>query len=191
MNRGPYWKNTWNKKARLGGSARFINGHDSSVGGCPNSESDLKRIADYIISFFSELKGRPSVLEVGCGAGALAPYFTNKCDYIAIDYCEGMVKRHIAEFNNSVICSEANDIPFKDKYFDYSFSFSVFHYFPDVQYASKTIAEMKRVTKKRIFVGDLPISSHDDNHLLYKKNFFEGKTEDSFLNPNRFDVFYD
>ena len=58
-----------------------------------------------------------------------------------------------------------------------------------MEYANQAIAELKRVAKKAIFIGDLPITSHRDTHLLYKKeNFKDWKIIDGYYNPCRFNV---
>ena len=70
-------------------------------------------------------------------------------------------------YQKSAVYSEANDIPFKDNYFDKCFSWGVFLYFPSAEYAGQVVSEMKRVTKDGIFIGELPMESHDAKHMLY------------------------
>jgi len=85
--------------------------------------------------------------------------------------------------------AEANDIPFKDNYFDKSFSYSVFHYFQDKEYAKKAFDEMKRVTIGNIYVGDLPPLSHRKEHLLFSANDFDdGIISGGLYNPIRFNL---
>ena len=48
---------------------------------------------------------------------------------------------------------------------------------------------MKRIAKKAIFIGDLPITSHRDTHLLNtKEDFKDWKITDGYYNPCRFNV---
>ena len=76
-------------------------------------------------------------------------------------------------YQKSAVYSEANDIPFKDRYFDKCFSWGVFLYFPSQEYVDQVISEMKRVTKNRIFIGELPMVSHDSKHMLYQPEQFQ------------------
>jgi len=135
-----------------------------------------------------DIKETDSVLEVACGAGGLAQYI-NCGSYVGVDYSTSLVKKHIQILNNSVLHGEANDLIFKDKTFDKVICFGAFHYFPNEEYANQAIAELKRVAKKAIFIGDLPVTSHREEHLLYKKeDFKDWKIMDGFYNPCRFNV---
>jgi ubiquinone/menaquinone biosynthesis C-methylase UbiE len=135
-------------------------------------------------------KPNERILDVGCGAGATAKYIAPLCKYVGIDYSEPLVKKHIQILNNSVLVAEANDIPFKDKYFDKSFAFSCFQYFPNKSYTQQVLNEMKRVTKKLIFIGDITSKEEGKNHLLYQKEDFPyyGKFSEGFHNKKRFNV---
>ena len=129
-----------------------------------------------------------SVLEVGCGSGMIAQYYD--CNYGGVDYSETLVKKHIDILGNTVYVADADKLPFPDKSFDYVFSMSVFHYFPNADYVKRAISEMSRVARKNIFIGDLPMSSHDDNHLLFSKSdFYDWSTSDGYYNKERFNVF--
>ena len=110
-------------------------------------------------------------LEVGCGAGMLAQHFD--CDYVGVDYSESLIQKHRNILGNNVVLSEASSLPFEDKSFDFVFSYGVFHYFSDKEYVNKSIAEMKRVAKRAIFIGDLPINSFRADHLLFSHKEFE------------------
>ena len=137
------------------------------------------------------LKPKPNerILDVGCGAGATARYIAPLCKYVGIDYSKSLVKKHIEILNNTVLVAEANDIPFKDKYFDKSFAFSCFQYFPDKKYARQAIEEMRRVTKNFIFIADVPIEEEGKNHLLYStKEFHKGIITKGFHNDKRMNV---
>ena len=76
-------------------------------------------------------------------------------------------------FNKTAIYAEANDIPFKDKYFDKCFAYGCFMYFPSMKYVEEVINEMRRVTKGMIFIGELPRESHEPKHLLFTEKDIE------------------
>ncbi len=176
-----YWKEVWERKGR--GNTNNL----EELDGYEDTTADVKEIAQNIIKEL-DIKETDTVLEVACGAGGLAQYI--KCaKYVGIDYSTTLVKRHIELLHNSVLHGEANDLIFKDKTFDKVFCFGAFHYFPNHEYATKAISEMKRIAKKAIFIGDLPITSHRDTHLLYKKeDFKDWKITDGYYNPCRFNV---
>jgi ubiquinone/menaquinone biosynthesis C-methylase UbiE len=108
---------------------------------------------------------------------------------------ESLLKKHIQLLGNSVLLAEADDIPFKNKYFDMSISYSVFHYFPDKKYFRDVMDELMRVTKTRIFIGDVPFVSHDVHHLTYTLHDFEQYSgifsSKGCSNKNRFSVMID
>lgn len=176
-----YWKEVWERKG---------NGDTSSLeelDGYENTTANVKEIARQIVEEL-DIKETDSVLEVACGAGGLAQYI--KCGtYVGVDYSTSLVKKHIQILNNSVLHGEANDLIFKDKTFDKVICFGAFHYFPNNEYAKQAISELKRVAKKAIFIGDLPVTSHREEHLLYKKeDFKDWNVMDGFYNPCRFNV---
>ena len=63
-----------------------------------------------------DIQKQDTVLEVGCGAGALAKYLD--CQYVGIDYSPTLVEKHISLLHHSVLVGEAANLPFKDNSFD-------------------------------------------------------------------------
>ncbi|MBW6409906.1 class I SAM-dependent methyltransferase [Clostridium weizhouense] len=178
-----YWKEVWERKGRdTTKDLTILDGYEATT-------ANVKEIAKNIIKEL-DIKESDSILEVACGAGGLAQYIKCK-SYVGVDYSKSLVKKHIELLNNSVIHGEANNLIFKDKTFDKVFCFGAFHYFPNQEYAKKAIDEMKRVAKEAIFIGDLPVLSHREEHLLYDKNdFTDWKIIDGYYNPSRFNVVY-
>lgn len=63
-------------------------------------------------------------------------------------------------------------------------------YFPSEEYAEQVICEMQRIAKEAIFIGDLPITSHRDTHLFYKKEtFLNWRIMEPDYNPLRFNAY--
>jgi len=164
------WKKVWQKKGeKITSDLIWLDGFEKT-------NINPVEVANKIIDILN-IKTTDKVLEVGCGAGMLAHHLKNKCFYVGLDMTESLLRKHAGHLKNYVIQSDANDIPFKDNYFDKCFSYSVFHYFPDIEYIKKTILEMSRVTKTskdkyNIFIGDLPTKSHDNNHFLFNHKMF-------------------
>lgn len=156
------WKEIWTQKGAVAGTKEDA----LEIGGWTNTVSSAREIAKRLVDFL-EIKQSDKVLEIGCGAGGLAQYMD--CDYIGIDYSKTSVKRCMEFFQKTAIYAEAADLPFRDKYFDKCFAYGCFFYFPNMDYVKRTVDEMKRVTKGMIFIGELPIKSHESKHLLFKK----------------------
>lgn len=177
------WKNIWIKKGKLSSfDLKLLNGFEKTT-------VDPSYVATEITKVL-EIKKDTKVLEVGCGAGMLAQFLD--CDYTGIDYSHTLVKKHKEVLNNKVYTCEANNIFFENKSFDCVFAYSVFQYFPDLEYAKSVIQEMKRLSRNTVFIGDLPFLSHEENHLLYDKDmFFDHTITCGYYNPQRFNVFMD
>lgn len=184
MNKKYKWQKIWERKGKINTNNLV------ELDGFEATTINPKIVVSKIIKLL-DIKKTDKVLEVGCGAGMLAQCL--KCNYVGVDYSNSLVKKHIKLLGNSVLVAEANNLPFKDKFFDKVFAYSVFHYFPDKKYVKKALKEMKRVSRGSIFIGDLPESSHRKSHLLFKKSDFVGAVNkvnfsDGFHNKNRFNV---
>lgn len=177
------WREIWTRKGKVSGSREDLlafNGYEAT-------KINMQEVAAQIVKAL-DIKPTDKVLEVGCGAGALAQYLN--CDYVGIDYSPTLVQRHIEFLGHSVMVGEANDIIFKDKSFDKIICYGVFMYFDSDEYAQQAISELKRVAKRVIFIGDLPMRSHRPEHNLYKKeDFSDWVLTDGFYDPYRKDRF--
>tara|TARA_Y100000034_G_C6876173_1_gene400742 strand:+ start:1313 stop:1876 length:564 start_codon:yes stop_codon:yes gene_type:complete len=130
------------------------------------------------------------LLELGAGSGFLTKYFLRETkNYIGSDISKNMVNLAKSIFDCDFINCEASDLPFDNEQFDYVIAYSIFQYFPSHKYAQKVISEMNRVSKKGIYIGDMPICSHDNNHTLYKREEFDGwSTSEGIYTNERFDA---
>ena len=160
------WKEIWTQKGLVEGTKADIRNYD----GWEKSSTSMEDIANKIKEC---LKIEPSdrVLEIGCGAGGLAQFFD--CDYVGVDFSKPLVEKCNQFFSKKAIYAEANNLPFDDKSFDKCFSWGVFLYFPSMVYMNDVVTNIKRVTRGAIFIGDIPVKSHDDKHMIYTKEDFE------------------
>lgn len=157
------WKEIWTKKGEQEGTVEDA----LEYGGWNKTQTSAKEIAEKLKNVL-EIRPNDKVLEIGCGAGGLAQFFD--CDYYGIDYAKPSTIKCMEFFKVPAICAEADDLPFKDQYFDKCFAYGCFMYFPDKEYVKRVISEMKRVTKEIVFIGELPIESHEKKHLLFEEN---------------------
>ncbi len=175
------WKQIWVRKGKAEGNDLL------SFDGYEATQVDMEEVARQITKRLDIQKG-DKVLEVGCGAGAIAQYLD--CDYTGIDYSHTLVKKHIEILHNSVLTGEAADLPFKDHSFDKVICYGVYLYFDDKEYAKKATSELLRIARKSVLIGELPIRSHRKEHLLFTKDEFDGwEISDGFYDPYRSDRF--
>lgn len=168
------WREIWTQKGEMEGGIDDLYVYN----GWEKSNADVETTARRIIREL-DIKPGDRVLEVGCGAGALAQYM--ECDYVGIDFSRTLLKKHLEFFQNSVLHAEANDIPFKDNWFDKAYCWGVFQYFESEEYAAQAVREIERVTRGGILIGELPVVSHDPKHLLFRKEQFRGwRVEDAW-----------
>ena len=98
---------------------------------------------------FSDLKGK-RVLEIGCGVGTMFEQFAGMgIEIHALDInlssCEMTWKRtDLFKLPGCIYRGDAENLPFKDKTFDFVFTYGVLHHTPDIQ---KAFDEMYRVLK--------------------------------------------
>jgi ubiquinone/menaquinone biosynthesis C-methylase UbiE len=118
---------------------------------------------------------------------------------VGVDYAPSMVKRCKELFPQvDVTTAEVRNLPFQKDTFDKIVCFSVFQYFPDLEYSKEALAEFIRVCKPggRVFIGDVPdektkaaslnyrqkVGRHagwhssikaDLHHIYYKREFFK------------------
>lgn len=159
------WQEIWTQKAAMAGTKEDA----LEMGGWNKTVSTAEESAKRIVKFL-DIKPEDKVLEIGCGTGGLAQYID--CDYIGIDYSRTSVEKCMEFFQKSAIYSEARELPFKDKYFDKCFAYGCFMYFPSLEYMREAVAEMRRVTKFGILIGELPRESHEPKHLLFHEKDF-------------------
>lgn len=162
------WNAVWERKGKSESSDPY------EISGFENfRDFDTENAVQHLIEEMGIEPG-DSLFEIGCGAGLLGRHLKEYCHYVGSDRSPAMVQKAIEINKISALRCDANDLPFKDKSFDHVLAFCMFHYFPDQDYASQTISEMKRIARKSVCISDLPKESHDSNHLLYSEEMFPG-----------------
>lgn len=177
------WPEIWERKGKSETSdLKELDGYEGT-------DFNASVVADEI-RYSLGISKRHSILEIGCGAGAIAQHFKDY-NYFGIDKSPAMISRFEDINGYNCLTAEANEIPFADESFDYVFSYSVFQYFPNRKYAFTVIREMQRVAKIAIFIGDLVEASRRDSHLMFNRNdpiFKWWNMSEGYYNPDRFNV---
>lgn len=177
------WKQIWTRKGRADSNETDLLAYD----GYEATQVNMQEVAAEITRRL-DIRKTDKVLEVGCGAGALAQYLD--CQYVGMDYSPTLVRKHIEILHNQVLEGEAADLIFKDKSFDKVICYGVFLYFENKEYAWKALEELKRVARKAVLIGELPIRSHRAEHLLFTPEEFAGwDISDGYYDPYRKDRF--
>jgi SAM-dependent methyltransferase len=128
------------------------------------------------------------ILEVGCGAGRLAKYFIdNKYIYNGIEKSKNLVEKYKKIINkDNINLLENNKFPFNDKYFDVCFCYSVIQYLNNDIEFEIFLNEIKRVTKRVIFLGDIETVNNLNNS---KYEFDNSNLKHYIVNPNYFNKY--
>ena len=127
------------------------------------------------------------VLEIGCGMGCMAMLWAERGAIItATDLNPVSIEqtRHRFELygiKGTIKQEDANSLSFKDKSFDYVYSWGVLHHSPEIE---RSISELFRVLKPE---GEFGIMIYNRHSILYRyiikylEGFLHG--ESSFLRP--------
>jgi ubiquinone/menaquinone biosynthesis C-methylase UbiE len=120
----------------------------------------------------------PSILDIGCGNGLVLSHFKkNFTTVYGVDFSPKMVEAAQQLIPDGKFQQgEATTLKFADDQFDRILSYSIFHYFPDEEYAINAIQEMIRVCKKGgvILIGDMLDQNYENDikggsNLEYEK----------------------
>ncbi len=147
------WQDVWTRKAGAHESGDFslaalmeLDGYDISCSAV--TTNDFITFAGLLMEKLELSKGN-SMLEIGCGAGALCKAVADRGINISgVDYTQGLVdicKKAIPR--GTFIAAEAAEFSMPKKDFDAVVSHSVFHYFPSSDYALKAFRRMVEHTR--------------------------------------------
>lgn len=160
------WDEVWNRK----GNSPSCDAYE--ISGFENfKEFDTLKAVERLVAELG-IAESDSLVEIGCGAGLLGRHLKDKCNYVGTDRSPAMVRKAIEVSRISALPADACDLPFKDKSFDHSLAFGIFHYLPSQEAVQKAIFELERLARKTVCISDLPKESHDANHLLFKEEMF-------------------
>jgi ubiquinone/menaquinone biosynthesis C-methylase UbiE len=191
------WKSIWERKGReAAGKTAWSTEDLLRADGFDGAMAQAGAAAqDHIARVITEalgIKREMRVLEAGCGAGAtLSLLRETGAHFTGVDYSSPLIdiaRAALPEMQFHV--AEAAALPFPDAAFDAGFSYGVFLYFPDVEYASAVLSEMIRVVRDGapILILDVPDAAKretceqarrasgaalDPPHCYYSKQFFE------------------
>ena len=158
-------KSGWNKIWELKGNEET--NELGTLNGYENTEFDVNYCYKHMVIKL-DIKPTNKILEVGCGAGQFSELFSLNFDYYGIDYSRSLVNRNILLTQSKVFNCEANNIPFKPNYFEYSFSIGVFEYFPSKEYAYNVLNEMERMTTNSVYILNIRTKTHEEKQSKHK-----------------------
>ncbi|NQV09409.1 class I SAM-dependent methyltransferase [Candidatus Woesearchaeota archaeon] len=128
-------------------------------------EEQLKKLS--IIKENLNIKQDSRLLDVGCGTAFSLDYLN--CTKIGVDPSQELLKQS----KHPVIKGEAENLPFKDKEFDFVISLTAIHNFHNIE---KGLKEMKRVGNEFAFSILKNSKNFEIIESLIKKNFKSIKT---------------
>ena len=126
-------------------------------------------IAKKMIDHYN-LNNHSKILDVGCGKGFLLYEFKKllpDCEIKGLDISSYAIENGKPEIKNSLTEGNANNLPFKDNYFDFVFSLNTLHnlYCFDLE---KSLKEIERVGKKNKYICvESYRNEHERVNLLY------------------------
>lgn len=191
------WDEIWLRKGREDTcDLKKLNGYEHTA---LNPAAAGRTIAEAL-----ELKPGQKFLDVGCGAGAIGQSVIDHVGdivYVGTERSATLAQKHIALSGRPVLNFSAHEAVFSDSFFDSCLCYSVFQYFPSHDYAREVVGQLVRQAKT-VYLGDLPIRSHDATHRLYTRELIQawlndlgeiysgltGLFSEGLYNPDRFNV---
>jgi len=179
------WYKIWNKKKldllEIKNLEELIkiNGFDTGVGGYSVQEW-LIMINSFIK--IMNLKSNSDIYEIGCGAGTFLYSIKQIIDVncYGIDYSKSLINiaKNLLK-DSEFIVSEAKLMPSFQKQFDIIFAHSVFHYFPNENYALEVIKKAYKLLKPGggFCLLDLNDKNHEKESLNMRMNSFSNDQE--------------
>jgi ubiquinone/menaquinone biosynthesis C-methylase UbiE len=171
------WKNIWAKKYSLNAPTHVMDGFDNL------SEDEWRKL----VSTFSNLidiNDDSDILDVGCGAGAFLEILNDYKTVSGIDYSENAISKIKKNINGDFKVANANIIPFSLNQFNRIICFSVFFYFPSLNYAEEVIDEMLRVCRPNSKVLIADVNDQNKKELYHNLRGIEGRNKNYLSKDN-------
>lgn len=184
------WESVWKSK-RLDSlrtslepveTGLLLNGYDAPTG----AGLTRKTLTDFVAVWSEKVEclASDSVYEVGCGSGALLEIIRTKLSLAKVsgcDYSASLVEIGRSLFKEIDLESlDAKDLDSTSK-FEHLISFSVFFYFPTLEFAREVLDVMKTKAAKSVSICDVP--------NLLTKNACEAFRRGAWL-PGEYDKAY-
>ena len=150
-------------------------------------ESTEFRPEQFVKKMIELLNIHPSdiILEMGCGAGALAKefdLFISPENYMGVDASRSLVHKHLEFLDHSVLHFNANDTIFKTNYFDFTVCNSMLEYIRSQDELHQVVQELERVSKKGVYFGSVRFVSRTEKT---KKNIYDDEYQ-HFIVPKQY-----
>ncbi len=114
-----------------------------------------KEVAKRMIDYYS-LNNKSKILDIGCAKGYLLKEFNDllkNSTTIGVDISEYAVNNSHNKIKNYLAVANSLELPFEDNYFDLTISVNTLHNILDLKSLEMSFREIKRVSKKNIFIS--------------------------------------
>lgn len=180
---------SYNRELALKFDKEYFDGtRDQGYGGY-SYDGRWVKVADKIKKIY-ELNKQARILDVGCAKGYLLhdlyelnPYF----DLYGIDISSYAINQSPETIRNKILCINCKELPFKDKYFDFTISINTVHNL-ELEECKNAIAEIQRVSKGKSFI-QVDAYRNDEELAFFKDWMLTART---YLKPEEWiQLFHD
>ncbi len=114
-----------------------------------------KKVAEAMIKHYS-LKHNAKILDIGCAKGYLIKEFKDilkNSTTIGVDISDYAIDKSHKKIKNNLLVANSIELPFENNFFDLIVSINTLHNILDLDSLEKTFKEIKRISKKNIFIS--------------------------------------
>jgi len=127
-----------------------------------------KNIAKAFIKTY-KLNNNSRILDIGCAKGYLLKEFKDllpKSKLYGVDISEYAISNGHKSIKDNLIIANANNLPFKKNFFDLTISINSLHNILSLNELKKSFKDIKRVSKKNIFITVGTYESEKEKKIL-------------------------